>query len=194
MSLEGIATSLSPEKVIKRNLSVDNEGPLMKGLKEWNSKDLPYTPEQVLAFFSFSLTSHEKLEIKSFESIFYIGLGIVKLSPEAKLANNGYDDERNDLILVKSDHIAYRYEIIQIIGRGSYGQVIKSYDHKEKKFVAIKIIRNLSCIATQAHIEVSILKQLRSEKHPNLIHLIDNLVFRNHIIEIFELLDVNSTK
>ena len=191
MSLEGIATSVSPEKAIKRNHSVDNEGPLMKGLKEWNSKDLPYTPEQVLTYFSFSLTSYEKLEIKSFESIFYLGLGIIKLAPEPKLPNNGYDDERNDLILVKSDHIAYRYEIIQIIGRGSYGQVIKSYDHKDKKFVAIKIIRNLNCITTQAQIEVSILKQLRSEKHPNLIHLIDNLIFRNHIIEIFDLLDVN---
>ena len=39
------------------------------------------------------------------------------------------------------DHIAYRYEVIEIIGRGMFGQVVKCYDHKDKDFVACKIIR-----------------------------------------------------
>ena len=35
--------------------------------------------------------------------------------------NFGYDDNRNDYIWVKNDHIAYRYCIIGTIGKGSFG-------------------------------------------------------------------------
>ena len=40
------------------------------------------------------------------------------------------------------DHIDYRYEIIDILGKGSFGSVVKAFDHKKKEFCAIKIIRN----------------------------------------------------
>ena len=42
---------------------------------------------------------------------------------------------------VPHDHIAYRYEILEVIGRGSFGQVIRALDHKTNTQVAIKIIR-----------------------------------------------------
>lgn len=31
-----------------------------------------------------------------------------------------------------NDHVAYRYEILQKMGKGSYGEVIKAFDHKKK--------------------------------------------------------------
>ena len=40
------------------------------------------------------------------------------------------------------DHIVYRYEVQEFLGKGSFGQALKCYDHKEKEHVAIKIIRN----------------------------------------------------
>lgn len=43
---------------------------------------------------------------------------------------------------VTGDHIAYRYEIVELLGKGSFGQVIRAYDHKTQQYVAIKIIRN----------------------------------------------------
>jgi len=46
------------------------------------------------------------------------------------------------LLQVTGDHIAYRYEIIELLGKGSFGQVIRAYDHKTKQYVAVKIIRN----------------------------------------------------
>ncbi len=37
--------------------------------------------------------------------------------------NNGYDDENGSYLLVAHDHIAYRYEVLKVIGKGSFGQV-----------------------------------------------------------------------
>jgi dual specificity tyrosine-phosphorylation-regulated kinase 2/3/4 len=36
----------------------------------------------------------------------------------------------------------YRYEIVGKLGKGSFGQVVKAFDHKNKEFVALKVIRN----------------------------------------------------
>ena len=40
------------------------------------------------------------------------------------------------------DHLAYRWEIIDKLGSGSFGQALKCFDHKTKQMVAIKVIRN----------------------------------------------------
>ena len=37
----------------------------------------------------------------------------------------GFDDENGSYIKVLHDHIAYRYEIREVIGKGSFGQVVK---------------------------------------------------------------------
>lgn len=39
-------------------------------------------------------------------------------------ANNcGYDDDQGSYIQVPHDHISYRYEVLKVIGKGSFGQV-----------------------------------------------------------------------
>jgi dual specificity tyrosine-phosphorylation-regulated kinase 2/3/4 len=43
--------------------------------------------------------------------------------------------------VVKNDHIAYRYEVIGELGKGSFGQVVKVYDYKLKTVCALKLIR-----------------------------------------------------
>ena len=40
------------------------------------------------------------------------------------------------------DHLVYRYEILEVLGKGSFGQVVKCYDHKTDLMVAVKLIRN----------------------------------------------------
>ncbi len=37
--------------------------------------------------------------------------------------NSGYDDGRGDYQTVIGDHINYRYEVLDVLGRGSFGQV-----------------------------------------------------------------------
>ena len=41
-----------------------------------------------------------------------------------------------------NEHIAYRYEIVKRLGKGSFGIVLKVFDHKTKEYVALKILKN----------------------------------------------------
>lgn len=50
------------------------------------------------------------------------------------------------------DHIGYRYEILGSLGKGSYGQVLKVFDHKKKQEMALKIIKNKQKFNKQAFI------------------------------------------
>jgi dual specificity tyrosine-phosphorylation-regulated kinase 2/3/4 len=70
------------------------------------------------------------------------------------VSNNGWDDERTDYRIRIGDHIYYRYEILEIIGKGSFGQVIRAYDHKLNEETAVKVIRNKKTFHRQAKIEV----------------------------------------
>lgn len=72
----------------------------------------------------------------------------------------GFDDERGDYLIVNHDHISYRYEVLDMLGKGSFGQVAKCYDHKTGEYVAIKIIRNKKRFHCQAVVEVKILNSL----------------------------------
>lgn len=38
--------------------------------------------------------------------------------------------------------MGYRYELVECLGSGAFGEVIKAYDHKNKETVAIKIIKS----------------------------------------------------
>ena len=92
---------------------------------------------------------------------------------------------------VLHDHISYRYEILEVIGKGSFGQVIKALDHLTKKHVAIKIIRNKKRFHHQALVEVRILDHLRKKDRDathNVIHMLDYFYFRNHLCISFELM------
>ena len=41
---------------------------------------------------------------------------------------------------VIKDHIAYRYELLEVMGQGGFGQVLKCRDHRTKQLVAMKVI------------------------------------------------------
>lgn len=95
--------------------------------------------------------------------MYYIGAGSEKKAATLENSTNnfGYDDERGDYLVVAHDHLAYRYEIIDTLGKGSFGQVLHCRDYCTGESVAIKIIRNKKRFHHQALVEIKILDSLR---------------------------------
>lgn len=109
------------------------------------------------------LTDYERQEILDYPSVYYIGAGSEKkpAHPERLTNNYGYDDDRGDYLIVDRDHLGYRYEVMDSLGKGSFGQVLSCRDHATGESVAIKIIRNKKRFHHQALIEIKILDNLR---------------------------------
>lgn len=110
------------------------------------------------------LNIFERGEIVDYKDIFFCGTQNAKkhIGDLSEAASNfGYDDERGDYNIVPGDHLAYRYEIVDVLGKGSFGQVVRCVDHRTGTLVAIKIIRNKKRFHQQALVEVDILQKLR---------------------------------
>lgn len=120
------------------------------------------SPSQALQVARLNI--FEKGEIIDFKDVYFCGSdGAEKHQGDlkAETSNFGYDDERGDYNIVEGDHLAYRYEIVDILGKGSFGQVARCIDHRTGGLVAIKVIRNKKRFHQQALIEVDILQKLR---------------------------------
>lgn len=71
-----------------------------------------------------------------------------------------------------------------MLGRGSFGQVVKVFDHKRKEHVALKVIRSQKKFHFQAKIEVKILKYMMTNHGDdyNIVEIRDQFTFRNHVV------------
>jgi dual specificity tyrosine-phosphorylation-regulated kinase 2/3/4 len=109
------------------------------------------------------LSEFERQEILDYPSVYYIGQNSEKnmAHPDRPTNNFGYDDDRGDYQIVTHDHLAYRYEVFDTLGKGSFGQVLSCRDHCTGQSVAIKIIRNKKRFHHQALVEIKILDNLR---------------------------------
>lgn len=74
-----------------------------------------------------------------------------------------FDNTNGDYSIIIGDHINYRFEIKSLLGHGSFGQVLKAFDHKTGNQVAIKVIKNVEKFSQQALIEVNILRHLNEK-------------------------------
>jgi dual specificity tyrosine-phosphorylation-regulated kinase 2/3/4 len=120
------------------------------------------SPQQAIQVANLNI--FERGEIVDYKDIYFCGTQnaqkhVGDLNSEA--ANFGYDDERGDYTIVVGDHLCYRYEIVDLLGKGSFGQVVRCIDHKTGVLVAVKIIRNKKRFHQQALVEVNILQKLR---------------------------------
>ncbi|KAM4704374.1 dual specificity tyrosine-phosphorylation-regulated kinase 2-like [Rhinophrynus dorsalis] len=151
------------------------------------------TPHQAMRKYMDKMTSYEHHEIFRYTAIYFLGLQAKKIQggPVGCPNNCGYDDDEGFYKLVAHDHIAYRYEVLKRLGKGSFGQVVKAYDHKLHRYVALKVVKNDKDSSKFAEKEIHILKKLKQldkENNLNVVHLFESFRFRNHTCMIFELL------
>ncbi|KAH8314568.1 hypothetical protein KR059_012951, partial [Drosophila kikkawai] len=158
----------------------------------------PMTPSELVKKFRNYLTDQEFEELKVYKEVYYFGQhaskNYNKPAPTANTTNLGYDDDNGNYKIIEHDHIAFRYEILEVIGKGSFGQVIRALDHKTNTHVAIKIIRNKKRFLNQAVVELNILDELRekdADGSHNVIHMLDYTYFRKHLCITFELMSLN---
>lgn len=153
---------------------------------------LPLTPQQAIEKFRRSLSSFELEEILQYPQVYFVGPLAKKIAAREDAGPNaGFDDDKGRYKLVKNDHIGYRYEVLKGLGRGSFGEVVRAFDHKTQQHYALKIIRNERRFHKQGQIEIKILEHLRKEDKRNthnVVHLKEWFLFRNHICITFELL------
>ncbi|XP_039766627.1 dual specificity tyrosine-phosphorylation-regulated kinase 4 isoform X3 [Ornithorhynchus anatinus] len=138
---------------------------------------VPLTGTEALKYFRHQLSAYERVEVLSYQELWFLGLGADKLHvlPD-KPRKVSYDDEHGSYLRVLHDHIAYRYEVLEMIGKGAFGQVAKCLDHKNDELVAMKIVRN---------------KKRDRDHKGSMVHMKDHFYFRNHLCITFELLGIN---
>jgi dual specificity tyrosine-phosphorylation-regulated kinase 2/3/4 len=154
----------------------------------------PIAPFYALQVLGSKLTEFEKKEIMGYSLVYYVGNIENKVICNSAQKNNGYDDNKSCYKVVIGDHISYRYEVLDILGKGSFGQVVKCLDHKVSKLCAIKIVKSKAKFHKQGRLEIKILSYiLDSDPNDavNIIHLRDYFVFRKHLCLKFDILGMN---
>ncbi|TNN33584.1 Homeodomain-interacting protein kinase 2 [Liparis tanakae] len=85
------------------------------------------------------------------------------------------------------------YEVLEFLGRGTFGQVVKCWKRGTNEIVAIKILKNHPSYARQGQIEVSILARLSTENADdyNFVRAYECFQHKNHTCLVFEMLEQN---
>lgn len=192
---DGVSSSEKGSPAVSQGRSPEGLPAVKSSSSSKAPRAVPLTPEQALKQYKYHLTAYEKLEITSYPEIYFVGPNAKKRHGVVGGPNNGgYDDAEGAYIHVPRDHLAYRYEVLKIIGKGSFGQVARAYDHKLRQYVALKMVRNEKRFHRQAAEEIRILEHLRKQDKTgsmNVIHMLDSFTFRNHVCMAFELLSID---
>ncbi|XP_047246987.1 homeodomain-interacting protein kinase 3a isoform X2 [Girardinichthys multiradiatus] len=112
----------------------------------------------------------------------------------ATLNRNGSGD--GDYQLVQHEvlySLKNSYEVLEFLGRGTFGQVVKCWKRGTNEVVAIKILKNHPSYARQGQIEVEILARLSSEnaEEHNVVRALECFQHRSHTCLAFEMLEQN---
>ncbi|KFD68083.1 hypothetical protein M514_03420 [Trichuris suis] len=87
----------------------------------------------------------------------------------------------------------YEYEVLEFLGKGTFGQVVKCWKKGTKEIVAVKILKKHPSYARQGQIEVSILHRLSKESADefNFVQAFECFQHKSHTCLVFEMLEQN---
>ncbi|SHO76717.1 Similar to S.cerevisiae protein YAK1 (Serine-threonine protein kinase) [Malassezia sympodialis ATCC 42132] len=123
----------------------------------------------------------------------------VLTKPSKPMYNDGHDNEDSDYILYVNDYLGgedgHRYLILDVLGQGTFGQVVKCQNMTTHDIVAVKVIKNKPAYFNQSMMEVTILETLNQHWDPddrhNILRLQDTFIHHKHLCLVFELLSSN---
>ncbi len=123
----------------------------------------------------------------------------VLTKPSKPVQNEGRDNEESDYILYVNDWLGteegHKYLILDILGQGTFGQVVKCQDMTTHEIVAVKVIKNKPAYFNQSMMEVTVLEMLNGNWDPNdehhILRLKDTFIHAKHLCLVLELLSSN---
>ncbi|KAI3656201.1 hypothetical protein MP638_002650 [Amoeboaphelidium occidentale] len=122
----------------------------------------------------------------------------VLTKPMKGVKNDGFDNADNDYILYVNDILGTegrQWLVLDLLGQGTFGQVVKCRNLKTGQIAAVKVIKNKPAYYNQSLMEVSILEYLTKNYGDldarHIVKLVDTFLFRNHLCIVFELLSIN---
>ena len=163
--------------------SSENVQPIVKSPTGCSNKGL--SAYQVVSETSSYLTPYEESEITHYKTIYFFGnKGVCKF-------NGRFTSKKGIYRGLNGDHLHYRYEILKVLGRGSFGIVFKCWDHKTSELVAIKIIKSKEKYRIAGELEAFILDKVKEHSTAETNVLVEKkktFEFRGHYCIVFELL------
>ncbi|ROJ25273.1 Homeodomain-interacting protein kinase 3 [Anabarilius grahami] len=117
------------------------------------------------------------------------GGGPAKQSGNSRNGDGDYQLVQHELLC----SLKNTYEVLDFLGRGTFGQVVKCWKRGTNEIVAVKILKNHPSYARQGQIEVGILARLSSENadEHNLVRAFECFQHRSHTCLVFEMLEQN---
>ncbi|KAI4268825.1 MAG: hypothetical protein LQ337_007621 [Flavoplaca oasis] len=105
--------------------------------------------------------------------------------------NERVDDDDGHFTVGAETYLGDRYQVVRLLGQGTFGKVVEAIDRRSKSRCAIKIIRSVQKYRDASRIELRVLSTLSQNDRENrnkCIHLRDTFDFRNHICIVTDLL------
>ena len=114
--------------------------------------------------------------------------------------NDGMDNEEGELVLSVGDILTdptqkNQYTVQDILGKGTFGQVVRCKLDCTGKTVAVKVIKNQTAYWRQALVEVQILGWINQHLDPtdchHMVRMEASFTAQNHLCIVFEQLHVS---
>ncbi|TPX76350.1 hypothetical protein CcCBS67573_g02373 [Chytriomyces confervae] len=178
----------------------------------------PRAQQNPISSFTTGLTDHYAHCNPEFNYVRDLNPKRVLTKPSKAVLNDGHDNADSDYILYVNDVLGsqegqqlsvllhysislfdgsntVKFQILDLLGQGTFGQVVKCANIKTNEKVAVKVIKNKPAYYNQSLVEVAILDILNNKwDHSDKYHIVymkDTFVFRNHLCIVFEMLSVN---
>ncbi|CZS93571.1 hypothetical protein WAI453_001108 [Rhynchosporium graminicola] len=116
---------------------------------------------------------------------------VKQVSDNSYTKNTKVDDDDGHYIVVPESDLTERYQVLKLLGQGTFGKVVQARDRQSKRAVAIKIIRSVQKYRDASRIELRVLATLKANDNENrnrCIHLRDCFDYRGHICIVMDLL------